>query len=388
MNYLIIHGGGPTPVINASLYGVIQTLKQDIKLRNIYGANGGIEAIFSGNYVDLYNLDHQNLENLLITPGSFLGSSRYPLNKDDYKKIALQLKKQNINGVFLNGGNGTMNTCSKLADACKPYNINVIGIPKTIDNDISMIDHSPGYGSAAYYIASTVSEIIQDVKSLPIHVSIIEVMGRNAGWLAASAALSGNNPETRPDYIYTSDIPFSEEKFLEDIKSRWAQKKGLVVVVSEGLHSEDGIPIAPLIYRSNRSEYFGDVGTHLANLIIKELGIKARSEKPGLAGRADIQKRSQVDLKEAIEVGRVAANAMLNDMTNFMVGIERDNNDSYSVTYPLIPLADSIIEERKMPKSFINSHGNNITEEYIKWARELVSFDPPHYADFQALLKI
>lgn len=279
MNYLIIHGGGPTAVINGSLYGVIKELQSNQQVEHIYGALGGMEAIYTENYVDFNKVSATEIEHLLDTPGSAIGTSRYPLEDEDYEKLADVLHEQNINGVFLNGGNGTMNTCGKLSAACAKYDISVIGIPKTMDNDIAVIDYSPGFGSAANYIANTVAEIAMDVQSLPIHVCIVETMGRNAGWLAGASALAKSDHSPEPDLIYTSERPFSMEKFLEDVEKAWAQKKGLVVVVSEGLVDEKGDPIVPPIFETGRSVYYGDVGAYLVETIIIILIKKNRHYK-------------------------------------------------------------------------------------------------------------
>lgn len=382
MNYLIVHGGGPTAVINGSLYGVIKELQSNQQVEHIYGALGGMEAIYTENYVDFNQVSATEIEHLLDTPGSAIGTSRYPLEDEDYEKLANILHEQNINGVFLNGGNGTMNTCGKLSAACARYDISVIGIPKTMDNDIAVIDHSPGFGSAANYIANTVAEIAMDVQSLPIHVCIVETMGRNAGWLAGASALAKSDNNPGPDLIYTSERPFSTEKFLEDVEKAWAQKKGVVVVVSEGLVDEKGEPIVPPIFETGRSVYYGDVGAYLVETIIKELGLKARTEKPGLAGRADITKRSATDLAEAIQVGREAAKAILNNETNVMVGIMREDSKDYQVTYPLIPIEKVMLHEKKMPSKYINDEGNFVTEEYIEWVAPIVAYTPEKYTFF------
>lgn len=208
-------------------------------------------------------------------------------------------KKHDIRYVLLNGGNGTMDTCGKIYRACKDAGVCVVGIPKTIDNDIAITDHTPGYGSAARYIAETTAEVGVDVKALPIHVCIIEAMGRNAGWITAASALARKKPGDAPHLIYLPERPFKEEEFLEDVKRLYDQLGGVVVVASEGLKKENGEPIVPPIFKSGRSVYYGDVSAYLAELVIKNLGIKARSEKPGLCGRASIALQSSLDRDEA-----------------------------------------------------------------------------------------
>ncbi|MCI5971512.1 MAG: diphosphate--fructose-6-phosphate 1-phosphotransferase [Anaerococcus sp.] len=382
MNYLIVHGGGPTPVINASLYGLVTRLKKEDKDAHIYGALGGIEAIYNKRYIDFAKVNKFELENLLYTPASAIGSSRYPLYNEDYEKISKKLKEQHIDTIFLNGGNGTMNTCAKLAEYCKGYDINVIGIPKTMDNDIANIDHSPGFGSCGKFIASSVAEICVDVKSLPIHVCIVETMGRNAGWLAGASALAKSQFCNGPDLIYTPEHAFDEKSFLEKIRQLWSKKRGIVVVVSEGLVGLDKEPIVKPIFKSGRSVYYGDVSSYLAESVIKKLGIKARSEKPGLIGRSNISIRSDVDLKEAIIVGEKAATASLNNQTGVMVGIVRESVTDYKISYPIIPINPGMLAEKKMPIEFINEEGNGVTDAYLSWCRPIVDYSPYPYVSY------
>lgn len=371
-NLLIMHGGGPTAVINSSLYGVITEAKKSSKVDKIYGAIGGSEAILKEKFVDLGLTEEDQLKKLLHTPGSAIGSSRFELEQEDYDKMVEIFKRNNIKYVLLNGGNGTMDTCGKVHKVCREHDIFVVGIPKTIDNDISMIDHAPGYGSAARFIAAATAEIGADVKSLPIHVSVIEAMGRNAGWIAAASALARKNKNDAPHLIYLPERPFHEEEFLEDVKQLHEKLGGVVVVVSEGLTNEAGESIVPPIFRSGRAVYYGDVSAHLANLIIQKLGIKARNEKPGLFGRTSIEYQSPVDREEAVLVGREAVKAVLAEETGVMVGINRVPGDEYKIETSLIPIEEVMMYERVLPKEFINERGNNVTEAFTEWCRPLI----------------
>ena len=208
-------------------------------------------------------------------------------------------KKHDIKYVLLNGGNGTMDACGHIYEVCKDQDIKVVGIPKTIDNDIAMTDHSPGYGSAARFIAASTQEVGEDVKSLPIHVCIMEAMGRNAGWITAASALARRKQGDAPHLIYLPERNFNEDEFLEDVSKLQKKQGGVVVLVSEGLHDANGESIVPPIFKSERAVYYGDVSSHLANLVVKKLGVKARSEKPGLCGRASVALQSPVDREEA-----------------------------------------------------------------------------------------
>ena len=265
-NVLIVHGGGPTAVINSSLYGVIEEAKKIGKIDKVYAAIGGSEGILKERFLNLLEFPEEKLKLLLETPATAIGSSRYALEQEDYEAMVGILKKHEIKYVLLNGGNGTMDTCGRIYEVCKDEDIRVVGIPKTIDNDIAITDHTPGFGSAARYIAATTAEVGVDVKSLPIHVCIIEAMGRNAGWITAASALARKKPGDAPHLIYLPERPFNEAEFLEDVKRLHEEKGGVVVVVSEGLKNEAGEPIVPPIFKTERATYYGDVSAYLAEL--------------------------------------------------------------------------------------------------------------------------
>lgn len=382
-NLLVVHGGGPTAVINSSLYGVITEAKQNDKIDKIYGAIGGTEAILKENFLDLGKTNDEKLKRLLHTPGTAIGSSRFALEQEDYQEMVKIFKKNNIKYVLFNGGNGSMDTCGKAEKACEGEDIYVVGIPKTIDNDLSIIDHAPGFGSAAKYIAATTAEIGADVKSLPIHVCVIEAMGRNAGWITAASALARKNEKDAPHLIYLPERPFDEEEFLEDVKKLYDELGGVVVVVSEGLKNKDGESIVPPIFKTERAIYYGDVSSHLSNLIIKRLGIKARSEKPGLSGRASIALQSNVDREEAILVGREAVKAAVAGHTGVMVGINRIPGQKYKIETSLIPIEEVMMHERVLPKEYINERGNDVTKEFIDWCRPLIGEDLLDFLSFK-----
>ncbi|MDD7086564.1 MAG: diphosphate--fructose-6-phosphate 1-phosphotransferase, partial [Lachnospiraceae bacterium] len=218
-NLLIVHGGGPTAVMNGSLYGAIKEAKKHPEIEHIYGAENGTGGILRERFIELGNLSDGDLDLLLQTPGSAIGTSRDALVEEEYSKIVDILVKNNIGWVLMNGGNGTMDTCGKLYHACKDRGLEIacMGIPKTTDNDLALTDHSPGYGSAARYIAQSARELCADVQSLPIHVVVMEASGRNAGWITAASALAGENGQPGPDLIYLPERNFSQAQFLEDV---------------------------------------------------------------------------------------------------------------------------------------------------------------------------
>lgn len=373
-NALIVHGGAPTAVINASLYGAIREAKRHPEIKGFYAASGGAGAMIREEFIDLFAVADTELELLPYTPASAIGTSRDPLESEDYAHIVQVLKKREIRYVFFTGGNGSMDACGKVYHACKSAGVEVcvVGIPKTIDNDIAVTDHAPGFGSAARYLAATVSEVSQDIRSLPIHVCVLEAMGRNAGWLAAASALARGGNGGGPDLICLPERAFDEKRFLDDVERLRRQKSGILVVASEGLKNARGEPIVEPIFQVGRAVYYGDVGSHLANLIIKELGIKARSEKPGICGRASIAFQSQVDREEAILAGRDAVRAALRGETGVMVGFERIAGEAYRAQTCLIPVERVMLAERVMPDEFINKTGNDVTDAFVEWCRPLL----------------
>jgi len=371
-NLLVIHGGAPTPVINASLYGVIRQAGRHSQIEKVLGAIGGVQADHSGRFANLSSLPQEKLELLLSTPASIKGSSRDHVTEEDYEKMAGAFLQHNIRFVLLNGGNGTMDTCKKIHDRCKDWGITIVGIPKTIDNDISATDHTPGYGSAARYIAATTAEISQDLKSLPIHMCVMEVMGRDTGWIAAASVLARRKPEDAPHLIYTPELPFDEEGFIKDVKALHDENGYGLVLVSEGLRDKEGKSIVPPIFQAGRAVYFGDTSTHLAGLIIRKLGIKARSEKPGICGRASSAWQSEVDRDEAIQAGSEAVKAAAEGCGGVMVAMERMLGRDYQIKWKRIPIEPDVLKERAMPREFINEKGNGITQSFVDYCRPLI----------------
>jgi 6-phosphofructokinase 1 len=382
-NILIVHGGGPTVVINSSLYGAIMEAKKNKEVKAIYGALGGTAGFLNEDFVDFMKEPQEKIELLKTTPATAIGTSRTPLYEKEYNKMIEILQKYDIKYVLFNGGNGTMDACGNLAKLAKEYDIKVMGIPKTIDNDLAVTDHSPGFGSMAKYIATSVSEVAQDIKSMPIHVSIIETMGRNVGWITAASVLARRKKDDAPHMILLPEVPFKEEEFLIKVEELYNKLGGVVIVASEGLKDEKGQPIVKPIFKTERATYFGDVGSYLAELVIKKLGIKARSEKPGIVARACVTLQSSVDREEAIEVGREAIKAAMNGYTGMMVGINRISNVPYKCEYNLIPIEKVMMDEKVMPKEFIHESGYDVTDAFIKYCKPLIGEDIPHYAFFE-----
>ncbi len=382
-NLLIVHGGGPTAVMNGSLYGAIKEAKKSDEIGHIYGANNGTGGFLKKDFLELENIPEEKLKLLLQTPGTAIGTSRDPIEQEHYEKMADILEEENIKYVLFNGGNGTMDTCGKLHKTCQKRNLDVkvMGIPKTTDNDIAVTDHSPGFGSAAKYMAACTQELAADVRSLPIHVVVMEASGRNAGWITAASALAGEKGYA-PDLIYLPERAFDEDKFIEDIKKLLEKKSGILVVASEGLTDKEGKPIVKPVFKTERATYFGDVSSHLANLVIQKLGYKARGEKPGLLGRASIFMQSQVDIEEAQLAGEMACRAALNGESGKMVAFSRVSENPYEMKPFLVDIDEVMMYERKMPDEFINEEGNGVTQAFLDWCRPLIGEELPDMISF------
>lgn len=379
-NLVIIHGGGPTAVLNCSLYGAVKEAMASGAVGHVYGAIGGTGGLLRERLLDFSSVPEQELEKLPATPATAIGTSRDALESEDYIRMAGILREKGIRYVLMNGGNGTMDACGKLAAVCRDKGIFVMGIPKTMDNDIAITDHCPGFGSIARYMAGTVRELAVDVRSLPIHVVVLESLGRNAGWATASAALAKEQSGDAPHLIYLPERPFAEDEFLDRVKTLYDRLGGVVVVASEGLHDEAGKPIVPPIFQTGRSTYFGDVSSHLAQMVVRRLGIKARSEKPGILARASIAWQSPVDAAEAELAGREACRAALAGESGQMVAFRRLSTQPYRCETFLVPIEEVMLGERTLPADYINPEGSGATDAFCDWCRPLIGGPVPSMA--------
>ena len=382
-NLIIMHGGGPTAVINASLYGAIRQAQSSPEVDRVLVAIGGTGGFLREQIKDVTDYSDDQLRGLLSSPASAIGTSRDALEKPEYEAMVPILRKYDIKYVLMNGGNGTMDTCGKLYAECAANGIGVIGIPKTMDNDLAVTDHAPGFGRAARYVAGSTAELCCDVEGLPIHVVVLETSGRNAGWLTAAASLATDSYAHGPDLIYLPERDFDQDAFLRDVKKLIETKGHGVVVASEGLHYAGGTPIVEPIFTVGRATYFGDVGSHLANLIIKELGYKARAEKPGLLGRASILWQSETARAAADRCGRAAVDAVTAGESGKMVALRRIPGDTYRCETFLVDIQQVMMTERKLPEEFINAEGNGITEAFKEWCRPLLSSPLPKLMDLR-----
>ena len=372
-NMLIAHGGGPTPVINSSLLGAVREAKTHPEIETIYGARFGAEGILAGDLMDLGAFDDEQLDLLSRTPASALGSCRRKLTDADYPAVLECFKKFNIRYFFYNGGNDSMDTCNKIYNLSVEtgYELRVIGIPKTIDNDLDVTDHCPGFGSAAKYAAVSALELAQDVSALPIHVVVMEMMGRNAGWITAASALYADLMPCE-HLVYLPEVAFDKEKFLAAVKEKWAKGRGLLVTISEGIHYADGSPVADSgVVDGFGHKVPGGAAQALSDMIMQETGLKSRSEKPGLLGRVSVSLMSEIDQKEAEEAGACAVRSAVEGKTGFMVGFETTRNP-YSSKTCLIPLEKVANAEKKFPLEWIGEDGASIKPEFKAYCEPLL----------------
>ena len=373
-NMLIAHGGGPTPVINSSLLGAVREARRHSEIETIYGARFGAEGILAGDLMDLGQFSQEQLDLLSRTPASALGSCRRKLTDADYPAVLECFQRFNIRYFFYNGGNDSMDTCHKVYQlACQSgYELRVIGIPKTIDNDLAVTDHCPGFGCAAKYAAVSALELAFDASALPIHVVVMELMGRNAGWITAASALFADRMPCE-HLVYLPETDFDKEWFLSAVKEKWAKGRGLLVTVSEGIHYADGTPVAD----TGRVDGFGHkipggAAQALSDLIMQETDLKARSEKPGLLGRVSVALMSQVDQQEAEAAGSAAVRAAAEGQTGYMTGFETTRTPEYRSELRLIPLEQVANAEKKFPLEWIGADGASISPAFRDYCLPLL----------------
>ena len=385
-NVVVGQSGGPTAVINASLAGVYKTAK-DLGAPKVYGMRFGIQGFLEKNLVDLDDKfrSEMDIELLKRTPSAYLGSCRFKLpessdNKEIYEKIFAILEEYNISAFFYIGGNDSMDTIKKLSDYAALINspIRFIGVPKTIDNDLAVTDHTPGFGSAAKYIASTTKELIRDGLVYNINlVTVVEIMGRNAGWLTAAAALANCEDCEGPDLIYLPELPFDIDSFLSKVESLLQKKTGVVVAVSEGIKTPDGNYVFEQGAHADYVDSFGHkqlsgTASYLANLCREKFGCKTRAVELATLQRCAGHLTSRVDITEAYQVGGTAVTAAANGETGQMVILKRVSTDPYICTTDLYDVHMIANIEKKVPLEWITEDGTNVSTELINYIRPLI----------------
>lgn len=391
-NLLVAQSGGPTAAINATLCGVIEKAMINTAIEKIYGVRNGVLGILSEKLIELKPalFNTTSLQLLCQTPSSALGSCRMKLsdwkeNSLEYEKIISVLKKYNIGYFVYIGGNDSMDTVEKLSSYCKAKNITdikIIGAPKTIDNDLCETDHSPGFGSAAKYIATTFTEIACDchVYAMP-SVSIVEVMGRDTGWLTASSALARCNGHASPDLIYVSEIPFDIEQFLEDLQCKLSERMAVVVAISEGLKNEEGYYIADAMQNQQTDDFghkiLAGTGRFLEEIVRHEIGCKVRSIELNVMQRCASHIASACDIYEARLLGNAAADRVINGFSGEMACIKRTSNKPYQIEVVFSPTSKIANRVKFVPREWITEQGNDVTHELIDYVMPLVQGEMP-----------
>lgn len=397
--------GGPTAVINASAYGVIRTALDSDSITKVYGAAHGIKGVLDDKLYIMDEEDPDELRYLLNTPSSELGSCRYKMkdpseDDTDYKRILEIFKKYDVRYFFYNGGNDSMDTCNKISKYMQSvgYECRVMGVPKTIDNDLFGTDHCPGFSSAAKYIATSCMEISKDARVYDTGmVTIVEIMGRHAGWLAASSALA-THYGSGPDLIYLPEVDFDMDTFLADIEKVYKKNGKALVAVSEGIHYADGTFVSEA--KTSATDGFGHaqlggLAALLAETVKNKLGCKVRGIELSLLQRCASHLASATDINEAFAAGAEAVKCAVNGETDKMVAFQRAVEDGhYACKMTLLPLSDVANYEKKIPLTWINAKKNGLKKDFIDYALPLIQGEPnipredslPRYAKLKKVL--
>ena len=385
-NAIVGQSGGPTSVINSSLAGVLQACQMR-GANKVYGMLNGIEGLLSERVTDLSGKMGSDLEIELLkrTPSSYLGSCRYKLpdylsHPEVYEKIFAILEKLDIGYFFYIGGNDSMDTIAKLSEYGRQNNsqIRFMGVPKTIDNDLMCTDHTPGYGSAAKYISVVMKELIRDATVYGNRfVTVVEIMGRNAGWLTAAASLARGEDCEGVDLICLPEVPFNVDRFLTKVENMQKEKPSIVIAVSEGVKLPDGRYVCELSDDAHFVDSFGHTnltGTarYLANTVAKNMDTRTRSVELSILQRCAGHLSSRTDITEAYQVGGAAAKAAFEGHTGEMVALKRLSNDPYQCTTELVDIRKVANYEKKIPDSWINSYKTDLREEFHAYARPLI----------------
>ncbi len=380
---IIGQSGGPTSVINASAYGVIRTALDSEAITKVYGAEHGIKGVLNDRLFDMFAEDAGELENLLYTPSSALGSCRYKIadpdvDDTDFKRILEIFKKYDVRYFFYNGGNDSMDTCNKISKYMQRvgYECRVMGVPKTIDNDLFGTDHCPGFASAAKYIATSCMEVYHDARVYDTGmICVVEIMGRHAGWLTAAASLAAAMG-AGPDLIYLPETDFEMDKFIAEVKKVYAETGNCMVAVSEGIHYADGSFVSEA--QASATDGFGHaqlggLAGMLAEVIKKETGAKVRGIELSLLQRCGAHLASQTDIDESFMAGKAAVENAVAGLTDKMVGFERSyEGGAYVCRTKLFNLTDVANTEKKVPLEWINAQHNGVEQAFIDYALPLI----------------
>ena len=372
-NAFVSHGGGPTAVLNSSLHGIVEESRRH-GVRQLWAGVGGLAGMPGARTVDLLKVPAARIRCMAGQPGSAIGSYRGVITDNDLDRFIAFCRRQDIRYCFYTGGQGSMASARRIVEAAKSqdYELMTVGVPKTVDNDIVGTDHCPGFGSAARFVAQAVWDIGLDQRALPSPISIIEVMGRDAGWLAAASILARSGPDAPPHFICVPERPFDVEGFL-GLLDRLLAKRGWVVgVVAEGLRNKSGQMIGAAV-GSNRDAkgrpLAGNTAAVLAKLASRKLKVRVRSEKPGLLGRAASTLRSVVDAREAYAAGKFAVQAAALGRSDVMVSLRREPSSRYRCSCVMVPLSQVAGQERTLDPVYLK--GDSISDSFWQYASPL-----------------
>lgn len=385
---LVGQSGGPTAVINATLYGVIREALRHEAITGIYGMRHGVEGLLREDLIDLGAESAQTIELLKHTPSAALGSSRHKLSETDYERLVQILRAHGIRFFLYIGGNDSADTANRLAAlaALRNYELRVIGLPKTVDNDLVETDHCPGHPSVARWLAVSVRDAGLDTEAIGVvdTVKVIETMGRDTGWITAATALARTHEEAAPHLIYLPERPLRREQFLADVERVFRRLGHVVVAVCEGQKDERGAYLSASTKSVDVDRFghpqLGGVAAVLCDLIATELKIKARFDKPGTVQRVSAALRSPVDIEEAVQVGEAGVKHVVAGVSAQMVTIVRESTHPYRSATGLVPLERIANKVRPVPGEFIGASGNDVTPAYLDYIRPLIGGDLPAYA--------
>ncbi|MDB6114226.1 MAG: pfp 1 [Lacunisphaera sp.] len=376
-NCLIGQSGGPTAVINASVAGVIAEALNNSCIEEVYGSLNGVLGLLNEDFVDLAAESQQAIRGLRYTPGAALGTCRVKLKKPaDFERTLEVFKAHNVRYYFHIGDADSQESAAKISELAKAqaYDLRVIGIPKTIENDMPATDHCPGYGSAIKYIAATVKELSLDAEAMGQGdlVTVVEVMGRNTGWLAAGASLAKrrDHPNDPPHLVYLPEVPFANDKFIEDVRRVLKREKHCVVVAGEGLVDKDGNYVA--VEGGANEAQLGGVGEFMKDLIESQMGVKARVARLGVTQRAAAHLASKTDADEAFLVGQAAVKAAVAGETDKLVTLVRGDGDNYTCETGLSALSDVVGNLKKLPPEWVNEDGVSLNFQFFRYATPLI----------------
>ena len=379
---VVAHGGGPTAVLNASLAGLVEECRRSGKFAALEGARFGAPGLLAGDFVDLLAQPAALIEAVGQTPGSAIGSSRLKLETAGYERIVRNFRRRDVHWFFYTGGNGSMGTALELERFAREsgYELGVTGIPKTIDNDLPVTDHTPGYASTARFFAFAARDVGEDNRSLPSPICVLETLGRNAGWIVAATSLARQHEDDAPHLIYFPERPVSLDSMAADVERVYRRLGRAVIAVCEGQLDESGQPFGAAVDRPGvaRHRLASNLGHTLAQLLAAKTGLRARAEKPGLMGRSCGPFTSPLDRTEAYECGRAAARAAMEGRSGCMVAIRRESDQPYRSSTFLTPLETVAGRERTLPADWIVPAGNDVLPAFQAYARPLIG-DVPGY---------